>query len=354
MGDFIVYGHGPGFAASFAWAGQAAVVIDFLAARVSRRWAERIVVTLVVAAIAAFAFLFPHLDTQTPLKGSDRDDAADIAVRAAAHGDYPFDKSTYVAPENKVSNLPGSLVIAAPFVAAGTSALQIVLALPLAAWVLIRRTRTADALVVSAGVLAASTFFWHEAVTGGGLVAEWLVLSSAALWLASRFSWATVGLVGFAFNFRTNSWSAMAGVVGSVGRRFGVARAVAVAVVLMLVQALLIVPFLLGGLDRFGPYLLLTTKFVYLEPLFSGAEHVLPAVATVLAGLAALAVVTRWSRPLVAVPASMAVSQLVTFGFLAVGARLAGFPHFVADNLGLIGVVAIPAAVAFAVDAESS
>lgn len=55
-------------------------------------------------------------------RGSDRDDALDVAVRRLAHLHNPYAARTNLG--NPVSPLPGSLALAAPFVAAGRSAYQ--------------------------------------------------------------------------------------------------------------------------------------------------------------------------------------------------------------------------------------
>ena len=57
-----------------------------------------------------------------PGKGSDADDALNLAVNELLHGRYPFYARTYL--DNPVANLPGTIFLAVPFALLGNSAYQ--------------------------------------------------------------------------------------------------------------------------------------------------------------------------------------------------------------------------------------
>lgn len=352
VGDFTFYGHGPGFVASFLWAAAAAGAIAYAAPRIPRRVAVRLAVAGVVVSIALFVALYPRLDTKMAEHGSDRDDGPDIAVRAAAHLDYPFDKTTYLG--NPITHLPGSLIVAAPFVGAGGVALQNVAVLPLAAAVLIRRTKRAETIVVGCGVLACSTFYWHEFITGGNSISEWFIVIAVGLWALQRPTWRRIAALGFAFNFRTNAWCAGAGVTGAAIRGRGVARGVGVSLGLAAVQAVLIGPFLLGGMDRFGPLSGIGPKFDHLDALVAHGSTFVPALAFACGAVAAGIVGFRVINPIVGLPASFAASQAVQFSLLALCSYLAGSTGYGRDYAGYLWLAVVPAAVALAAHAEAS
>jgi hypothetical protein len=333
--------------AAMAWAALAATVIEAAARRASWRWVTPLLVVWGVAAVAAFAAIYPRLDVHDPGHGSDRDDDADIAVLAAAHGGYPYRPRTYL--DNAITHLPGSLVVAAPFVAVGGSALENVAVLPLAAWLLARKTRSAEATVLVVGIAAASLGVWHEFLTGGNSLAEWAIISVAAVWFAqsARQGWTTAALA-FALNTRTNAWSAAGAAVGSAGRR-SVARALRVGALIAAVQFALVAPFLIGGLHRFTPVTGGSGKFAHLDALFPHASTAVPVIAA-LAGTVAAITVARLAvlNITAATLAGIAASQLVQFGVLIACSLAAGHPEWARNWSSYLTLAVLPGACAIA------
>src|SRR5215470_16981462 len=90
------------------------------------RWNERAAVSLSLVTFAGLALLFaiayPIVNTHIPGIGSDDDDALNIAVAELFHGRYPYYARTYLG--NLIHHFPGAFLLAAPFVALGSSAIQ--------------------------------------------------------------------------------------------------------------------------------------------------------------------------------------------------------------------------------------
>ncbi len=130
---------------------------------------------LVAALVVLFALAYP-IAARTGT--SDRDDALNAAVRAAGQGRYPYEAVTPLG--NAVSVLPGSLLLAAPFVLAGNAAWQNLLWFP--AWVLVLARRRDDlgaATAMAALTLVASPAVLQDFVTGGDLATNAIIVLAA-------------------------------------------------------------------------------------------------------------------------------------------------------------------------------
>jgi hypothetical protein len=77
---------------------------------------------LFVAIVVVTLELYPHVNTHIPGHGSDSDDALVVGVRLLLHGHYPYYGRTYLG--NEISDFPGQLLMAVPFVLLGSVALQ--------------------------------------------------------------------------------------------------------------------------------------------------------------------------------------------------------------------------------------
>jgi hypothetical protein len=86
------------------------------------RQAIYIFILILLLLIVAFAVLYPIANAHTPIAGSDQDDALDLAASDLLHGHYPYYQRTYLG--NLIAPLPGSVLLAAPFVLLGYSAYQ--------------------------------------------------------------------------------------------------------------------------------------------------------------------------------------------------------------------------------------
>jgi hypothetical protein len=227
-------------------------------AHTSERSALWLALATLVALAVVFAVVYPHANRHSGLAGSDRDDAANIATRHLFHLQYPYSTPTYLG--NLVNQLPGALVIDAPFVALGNSAYQNIFWL--AAFFLGLRYYLGDArlaLFVSWFTLLATPAVLRELVTGGDLIANtvyvllftlgvlrfrsrpWKIGAALALGLAlsSRANFVFIVPLVFACLVRREGWRAACAYVG-------LATAAAVAVTL---------PFYLHDTAHFSPLL---------------------------------------------------------------------------------------------------
>ncbi len=122
--------------------------------------------TLLLA--ATFAFVYPLADAGVLGGGSDRDEALDLAVRALAAGEHPYRLRTYLG--NPITPMPGALLLAAPFVALGGSALQVLSWVPALALALGRALRDRGAgILLTAAAVALCPEALRDLLGGGDL-----------------------------------------------------------------------------------------------------------------------------------------------------------------------------------------
>ncbi|MBN1122645.1 MAG: hypothetical protein JXJ17_16325 [Anaerolineae bacterium] len=128
-------------------------------------------VLVAVGLVAIFVIVYP-METSGQLGlGSDRDEALNIAVRSIAAGRYPYYERTHLG--NAIMQLPGAILLSAPFVALGNSAYQNIF------WLLVFVYMTgvlfkdrASALVLLVSVLLLSPTLQYEYISGGDLLAN--------------------------------------------------------------------------------------------------------------------------------------------------------------------------------------
>ncbi len=92
----------------------------------SRRTLLFCVLAGVALLTTAFAVVYPIADSGVVAGGSDRDEALDIAVEELLNGRYPYHRRTEVSGPHalggtRISPLPGSFLLATPFVLFGAS-----------------------------------------------------------------------------------------------------------------------------------------------------------------------------------------------------------------------------------------
>ena len=90
--------------------------------RLSERQAQLLAGITFVALTFVFALVFPRANVHVAGRGSDADDALNLAVGELLHGRYPYYVQTYL--QNAIANFPGAILLAAPFVLLGNSAYQ--------------------------------------------------------------------------------------------------------------------------------------------------------------------------------------------------------------------------------------
>src|SRR5713226_9351322 len=82
--------------------------------RLSEKQALYLAVASFVVLVAIFALLYTSANVHVAGRGSDADDALNLAVSELLHGRYPYYGQTYL--HNAIANLPGAILLATPFV----------------------------------------------------------------------------------------------------------------------------------------------------------------------------------------------------------------------------------------------
>lgn len=181
----------------------------------SKWWRENFKFTAAgafIAFAACFAVVYPIENSKGPGKSSDRDQGLNISAGNLINGEYPYYEDEPDA--GPLSVLPGSIILASPFVAAGNSAYQNLFWL--AAFVVFAAFLFDDrmlALTLIAVSLALSPSAMHEFISGGDLMSNGIyvaVFSIFALraWTSENpkniWRWAALILFGMALASRPN------------------------------------------------------------------------------------------------------------------------------------------------------
>ncbi|WP_018333531.1 hypothetical protein [Actinomycetospora chiangmaiensis] len=237
-----------------------------------RRQVPAALVAVVVAALVVAFVLGPP--SWVPGVGSDRADALDVALTRLAGGLYPYTGVTYLG--NPITPLPGSLVLAAPVWAltghaAGQNVLWTLVLLPVlnGGW----RLRPAPTLLWTLVVITPEVL--REYLVGDDLVTSVVPAVAAAAWVLRARSPLVLTTGAVALGIATCTRPHLALVVVIVAVAVGLRpddrkasllapsdsndaflswrRGLLVGGIGALTWAVLIVPFLLGGTDRFSP-----------------------------------------------------------------------------------------------------
>lgn len=200
------------FVAMFAAVPLAArYALPFFLRVVGERQACWLALVTLAVLVAAFAVAYPIADQDELGSGSDRDDAANLATRRLLDGDDPYDEVTYLG--NPVSQMPGALIYAAPFVALGNSAFQNFFWLPLFFLALGRRLGSFRPALFAVWMLfALSPELLRELLTGGDLIANGIYVALFMLAVvkvpsSGRGVWLGVAValaLGVAYSSRAN------------------------------------------------------------------------------------------------------------------------------------------------------
>ncbi|MEO6656314.1 MAG: hypothetical protein ABIO36_09560 [Pyrinomonadaceae bacterium] len=97
-------------------------VFPAFASIVTEKWANVLALVTFVVVIAIVIYAYPIADSGVYGGGSDADDALILAANALIHGQYPFYPLTYLG--NPIAPMPGSVILAVPFVFFALFALQ--------------------------------------------------------------------------------------------------------------------------------------------------------------------------------------------------------------------------------------
>ena len=162
--------------------------------------------------LVVFAIAYPIANSGLVAGGSDRDDNLNVATTALLHGRYPYYFRGYLG--SPTHSLPGSLVLAVPFVLIGNSAYQNFFWL--AIFFIAMRLYLKDgrlALLMLWASLLLSPGLLHELVTGGDLISNSLYVLLFMLFMVNavprsdRSCWLKAGsaiLLGVGLSSRAN------------------------------------------------------------------------------------------------------------------------------------------------------
>ncbi len=144
---------------------------ELVLSRLSERQAQLLAVASLVALIVVFALVFPRANVHVAGRGSDADDALNLAAGELLHGRYPYYVQTYL--QNAIASLPGAILLAAPFVLLGNSAYQNLFWLAVFFFAVSRGTRSfGRGLILVWTPLIFSPVVMNYVVTGGDDVAN--------------------------------------------------------------------------------------------------------------------------------------------------------------------------------------
>lgn len=262
--------------------------------RVTERQALILAAATLLALIALFVAVYPIANAGLTGRGSDREDNINYAVRAMLNGQNPYEHRGYY--------LPGTFLLALPFVALGNSAWQNFL------WVAVlffaSRRLLGDgrlALLLLWTLLLLCPAFLQELVTGGDLITNTVSVIVAALlvtWNAGRSGqppWKTILVAvffGVALASRLNFALVAPLVIALVARRAGWKIAVLTAAATIATVVALGLAFGLADPDHLA-MLRFQNRFGFFEAAWPGAKFAVPAAATAMAAFLAWPRLTR-------------------------------------------------------------
>lgn len=263
---------------------------------VSERAARVLAAATILALVAVFFVVYPHANDHASATagGSDRDEDANLATNQLIRLHFPYHVTTYLG--NHITHLPGSLILAIPFVLIGNSAYQNMVWLPaLFAGLRIRTGSTSRALFFCWLLLIASPAVLREYVTGGDLVANGiyvLLATIGVLWASRRGGWLSVAAaiaLGLTLSSRANYLLVLPLLASAVLQSAGRRRALIDTSVAIAAFCVVTLPFYLYDRAGFTPF--------HASDKLSQFDAVLPHARALILGLAALlAVVLSFTR----------------------------------------------------------
>lgn len=208
-----------------------------------------------VALVVGFAWLYPLANSGAWGRGSDNDEALNIATRELLAGRFPYYPRTYLG--NPISPLPGSLLLAVPFVLLGNSAYQSFFWLALLVFVMARLSGS-RAWALFPGLLLLP-FVPYSIIVGMDYVANAIFVLIFVLGLlmsskGSRFHWAWAVLLGVGLASRANFLLILPLVFSALASRTSARTAAKALSLTLLVFLVVTVPFYWHDPAHFSPW----------------------------------------------------------------------------------------------------
>jgi hypothetical protein len=193
--------------------------------------------------------------------GSDRNQALNLATTELLHGRYPYYPKTYLG--NPITPLPGSLILAVPFVLLGNSAYQNLFWLLVLLCVMSHRLKDRrQAFLLLWAILALSPVVMQEFVTGGDFLANSVYVLLFVMWVVNAVrqprlsSWVKsllAVLLGVGFASRANFILILPLVSAALLHSAGSKAAIRYSATTLLTFILVTAPFYLYDPQNFSP-----------------------------------------------------------------------------------------------------
>lgn len=230
---------------------------------VTKKLALWLIALTFIGLIIVFTETYPAVDTHVAGAGSDRDDDLNIATTALLQARYPYYLKTYL--NNPITHLPGSILLAVPFVLLGNSAYQNFFWLFIffvTAKLYLKDIRLA--LLLFLGILILSPAVLQELMTGGDLISNSIyVLFFMLVMVRSVLESATSGwkrlasavLLGIGLSSRANFVLIMPLVFSMLLQNAGWRPAIKYITITVLAFLVVTIPFYLYDPPGFSPLL---------------------------------------------------------------------------------------------------
>lgn len=310
----------------------------------------RVISALAIGGLAAgFMVLHPIEDGRGPGKSSDRDEGLEMAVTRMVHGETPYYPSNKTA--GPLSVMPGSMLLAAPFVALGTSGWQNVFwlsALLFAASGFFKDAAAGIWLLVIP--LTVSVAAQYEFVSGGDLISNGIFVALSFLFALTSWEnssspawhrWLACVLVGVSLASRANFLLLMPLFGAAIWRLAGLKNAMAAAMLAGIVAVSITLPFYLNDPAAFAP-LGSSNKLKYWDQVLPWASKAIIGT-TLLASLLGALWLLRWQSRETVINFSRCctiVTLTPMIGAVLVSSWVNGQPDFgiMKDRFGLMYV----------------
>lgn len=305
-----------------------------------RRYYRHLSVLSLAALAIGFAILHPIEDAKGLGKSSDRDDGLNLAVTRMVNGKSPYYPSDKFA--GPLSVLPGSVVLAAPFVALGDSGYQNWFWLAAFLYVTCRYFKDkAVAIVMLVGPILLSPAALYEYVSGGDMLANGIYVALFFLLTLKSWSapdapgwskWSTCVMLGIGLASRSNFLLLIPLFTAALWRMAGLRQATVATVCVLLVAAAITIPIYLHDPAGFTP-LLAKHKMAIVDQVLPWASKAMIGTTALFGVLAAWAMLRcssadvirtffRWCTLVTLLPMVLAVSLFsgvnghLDFGFM--------------------------------------
>ena len=270
-------------------------LIAKLASKASTRQIYGLAAITFLILLITFFLIYPKAGSRTYGHGSDCDDAINIATTRLLHGQYPYYFRTYLG--NAVSPLPGSLILAIPFVLLGNSAYQNIF------WLLMffiamkfYLEDERSALLLLWIILALSPVVLHQIVTGIDYLSNSLFIMLFIMWLVKSTARTEPGnwkiiipaiLLGIGFSTRANFLLLLPLIFFALTKTAGWQKAILYTGIICFTFALVTFPFYLYDPKSFSP-LLTKYQLKQFESIIPYIDLIIPLITGIIALLLAL------------------------------------------------------------------